>query len=323
MRVEKFVVRYIERKKCPACAAATEKATPLGRIQIENYLFNKHYVPAHPPGGGTGVVLCPECGLCYKDHVPEPADLSRLFESTIGGLWNDRYDYGSEIEVAERLFPGARPEVLDVGASTGEMLRSFTPFCSRLSALDVVKNPECEKYVKGEYITSWLEDKQLSWSGNPYDLVTLFDVVEHLYDAEKAFDNLRKLVRPGGYVLIETGDAESTLPRRYGVNNWWYLNRVEHHVAFTRDSLGKVAARFGFKVALFRKKRNKYVSTFSLLRVASVLAMSAAYSAWPAGYLKAMDAVFQRPVIQPRPLIEADHMLIALERDYQARANKY
>jgi SAM-dependent methyltransferase len=261
------------------------------------------------------VLLCPKCGLYYKDHVPEPTSLSRLFEYSLGEVWDNHYNYKSEVSIAQGLLPETRPGVLDVGSGNGQLLRSFSGFCSRLSALDVVKNPECEKYVNCEFITGWLEEEQLFWSGTPYDFVTMFDIIEHLYDVAKAFVNLGRLVRPGGYVLVETGDAEASLPERYGANNWWFLNRIEHHVAFTNKSLSNIAKMFGFTVILSMRKRHKNVSTFSAFRIAGLLLMSAAYRVYPAGYMKVMNLIFERPIIQPRNPLEDDHMFIILRRD--------
>ena len=312
--MKKFEIDYVKRQACPVCSFPADGATSVGEMQTENYLFKKYYIPSHAPSERTSVLYCCGCGVYYKDYVPEPVSLSRLFESSIGNVWNKSYDYNNEIQIAKALFPGIMPDVLDVGASNGELLRRFSPFCSRLSALDVVKNPECERYVTGEYITGWLEDESLRWSWQPYDLVTLFDVVEHLYHADKSFANLKKLVKQGGYVLVETGDAESFLPRRYGQNNWWYINRIEHHLAFTRASIEHIAAKFGFSVAFFQRKRHKYIDTLSASRIAAMLAMSFAYRTYPSGYLKLMRRVFRKPIVQPRNVIENDHLLIALKR---------
>lgn len=312
--MQRYQVQYIKREACPACGASVDNAKPLGKIRAKNYLFKKYYVPAHPPDGSTKVILCLKCGLNYKDCVPDPEDLSSIFESVIGEAWNKNYSYKSEIDLVRYLFQDMCPSVLDVGASNGELLRSFSPHCSQVSALDVVKNSECEKHVNGEYIIGWLEDNQLNWSGDSYDIVTLFDVLEHLYDARKAFKNLASLVKQGGYVLIETGDANSILPKRFGINKWWYLNRIEHHEAFTRESVVKIASEFGFNEFFFQRKKHKYVSSFSKLRLVRTKLISLAYHVWPEGYLHLMNVLFDRPIIQPRLLSDDDHMLIILKK---------
>ncbi len=176
--MNRFEVEYINREVCPTCSASKDSAKLVGAIQVADYSFNNYFVPAHGPLGRINVLLCPDCGVYYKDQVPHPASLSKLFESSVGEVWNNRYDYDYEIRLVRDLFPDTKPSILDVGASRGELLRSFSNFCSRLSALDVVKNNECEKYVTDEYITGWLEDETISWSGRPYDFVALFDVVE-------------------------------------------------------------------------------------------------------------------------------------------------
>lgn len=311
--MENFSIQYLRRYACPGCGYPTEIGNYVGDLQVDNYRFKQHIIPAHPHGKRVCVVLCPECGMFYKDYVPEPTDLSRLFGSVIGEVWNSLYDYQKEKELVRKFFSQSEPTLLDVGASNGELLKSFAPLCSKLSALDVVKNPTCQRYVNGEYITGWLESDNLPWSGEPYDFVTLFDVVEHLYDVRKAFGNLCQLLKPGGYILLETGDAESGLPRRHGANAWWYLTRIEHHEAFTKSALQKIASNQGFEVVYSERKRHKYLDTYSLLRSTQFLFKSVAYNLCPSGYLKLMRNILDKPIVQPRPLFWKDHMLIILK----------
>lgn len=316
--MENFTIRYTKQKKCPGCESSTKDSKCIGDIKSENYLFKEFCVPAHPPAERTSVILCAKCGLFYKDFVPAPEDLSKLFEALVGKAWNKTYSYEDEIKLVREFLGDSKFEILDIGASNGELLKGFSPYCSRLSALDVVKNSECEKHINGEYIIGWLEDEGLSWSRNPYDLVTVFDVVEHFYDVRKAFKALYGLVKPGGYVLIETGDAESALPRRHGVNAWWYLNRVEHHEAFTQRSLSKIAEEHGFDIVQSKKKSHKFLSKISLWKAAILLGMSVSYGLWPNGYMSIMGTLIRKPIIQPRPIFKKDHLLILLKKNVRS-----
>jgi len=43
-----------------------------------------------------------------------------------------------------------------------------------------------ERKVSGEYISGFVDSEDLLLSGEPYDVVTMFDVLEHLYSPELA-----------------------------------------------------------------------------------------------------------------------------------------
>jgi SAM-dependent methyltransferase len=150
-------------------------------------------------------------------------------------------------------------DLLDVGAAGGALLAAFAALGARgrRSALDVVRYPGIESHLAGEFIEGYLDDPLRAWSCQPYDLVTLFDVLEHLYDPRTAFENLRQLVKPGGRLLIETGNPGSEWPRRFGIGEWWYARLLEHHIFWSRRSLQRIAAEFGFTIVEWKEVRHK------------------------------------------------------------------
>jgi len=80
-----------------------------------------------------------------------------------------------------------------------------------------------------------------------YELVTAFEVVEHVPDQGALFDQLSALVAPGGVLLLSTllqpEDIEST-----GAG-WWYACPRNGHLAFhTLDSLALLLDARGFAV---------------------------------------------------------------------------
>lgn len=60
-----------------------------------------------------------------------------------------------------------------------------------------------------------------------YDIVSAFDLIEHLYNPSEWFEKCLSLVNPNGYLIIFTGNAQS-LSAKLTKNNWWYLKYPEH-----------------------------------------------------------------------------------------------
>lgn len=303
-------IKYIRRETCPQCHTKIlpgwrEKAE---KLKAEKYSFGEYRIPAHGVDP-TLVMVCLECGLVFKDHVPTTECLSELFSASIGKAWRINYDYSDELVLAKSYCKKPEAAILDIGSSNGYLPRKFTEFYSYVSALDVVPNPACEQYLTGEYILGLLDDPKLEWTGRLYDLVTVFDVVEHLYDVRQGMANLNRLLNIGGHAIVETGDVESAFHRRYGVESWWYLNLIEHHQAFSEGTLTLAAQRAGFRVILGRHKRHKSKSRLSWTGLLRRAAKSALYQASPLLY----RMISNDGGMPPSPF-ERDHLLVVLQK---------
>jgi SAM-dependent methyltransferase len=168
-------------------------------------------------------------------------------------------EFSRELATLRRLWGAPAMDLLDIGAAHGGLLAAHgaSGLAGRRSAFDVMRYAGIEQHLAGEFIEGFIDDPVSEWSREPYDAVTLFDVIEHLYRPQDAFENLRRLTRQGGLVFIETGNTESFWPRHYGVNWWWYARLLEHHIFWSRRALEYMAAAHGFRVVYWKEGRHK------------------------------------------------------------------
>lgn len=304
---------YVQLDRCPACGAKPAGDSIARPIALESYYWGAHRIPARSGSTRVGVRVCSCCGLRYKNLAAGSESLRSLFSDISETAWESRYSYARETRILRKYFPAQQVSVLEVGAGQGGFLRAVAPLACRLSALDIVRFAECEQLLRGEYIVGLLDSEHLQWSGEPYDFVAMFDVAEHLYDVRQGFENLHQLVRPGGVVLIETGNAQSTWPRRYGPENWWYLNLLEHHVAFDPESLRRAVRAAGFEVVSMEKKRHKERCVAPPLLVCKDLVKSLVYRLMPSNYARAM-ARLGFAEIQPMQPFARDHLQAVLRK---------
>jgi 2-polyprenyl-3-methyl-5-hydroxy-6-metoxy-1,4-benzoquinol methylase len=80
----------------------------------------------------------------------------------------------------------------------------------------------------------------------------LFDVVEHLSDPLAVFREARRIVKPGGWMILGTGNAGSFAARASG-NRWTYICLPEHLSFFTRRALRNGLAKVGFSQIHFQR----------------------------------------------------------------------
>ncbi|MCR5876928.1 class I SAM-dependent methyltransferase [Phenylobacterium sp. J367] len=208
-------MQWIELRACPACQEPA--SAKIGKLRAKYYSFGGSRRPM--PRGGVALHRCVTCGLVFKAVVPAPQELTDATSDAEGSLWGGNYDYADEIACLEALdLVGA--DILDVGAAGGEWLAAL-PAGGRRSALDIVRFNRLDTAGGGEFIEGFLDSSELMWSGRPYDVITAFDIFEHLYDPSAALGNCRSMLKPSGWLVIETGDADA-MRRRPG--DWPYLN---------------------------------------------------------------------------------------------------
>jgi SAM-dependent methyltransferase len=241
---------------CPACGS--NLAASATRLPDRHYVFGGQRVPF--PGGGIPLTCCGVCATHYKSVVPSPGFLAGLFRQYAEAKWTaPPCDFSRDVRLLRQLWGARSMDLLDIGAAGGGLLQAHAEsgLAGRRSAFDVMRYAGVERHLTGEFIEGFLDDPIAAWSGEPYDVVTLFDVVEHFYRPKDAFENLRRLTRPGGLVFLETGDAESYWPRRFGINEWWYVRLIEHHLFWSRRSLEFVAQAHGFRIVYWKRGRHK------------------------------------------------------------------
>ncbi len=91
--------------------------------------------------------------------------------------------------------------ILDVGCGTGTML-------TYLASYGKVEGVDIDEEAIGYCRERGLEDVRLGEAANlpfgdgSFDLVTALDVVEHLEDDVAAFREMKRVLRPGGHILV-------------------------------------------------------------------------------------------------------------------------
>jgi SAM-dependent methyltransferase len=113
-----------------------------------------------------------------------------------------------------------------------------------------------------------LSDRELGQHEGSFDVITMIEVIEHLVDPMSELRRLRRLLKPGGLLLILTGNAERA-PRDF--LSWAYV-RPEIHVSyFTPQALtiALTAADFA-AVPLQHASGWKEVIRFKMLKTLGV-----------------------------------------------------
>lgn len=183
---------------CPACGSKKLKSA----FEKEGFVY----------------VECTECDTLFNNPRPDSEGLGKFYgESPSTTYWvNEFFMPMAEIRrdkifkprakyIAEKFPELVNGRIADIGAGFGlfmEELRKLWP-CSQISAIE--PSVDMAKIIreKGfDVIQKMVEDVSVMEGG--FDLLTSFELFEHLYDPGLFLKKAYNLLRPGGYLYITT-----------------------------------------------------------------------------------------------------------------------
>ena len=305
--------RWWELDACPGCDGTA--AERLGRLPGDHYRFGGQHI-VHP-AGGVFLRRCRGCTLVYKGVVPSPSFFYRVMAEHAARVWAGRYSFRREARLLRDTLGRSDFDLLDVGAGGGGLLRALGGSGRRSVLGPIPADPARTGSITDEFIWGFPDAPTLTWGGRPYDAVTLFDVLEQLYTPLQAVTNVAAFVKPGGLLLIETGDVESAWPRRFGPQVWWYANLFEHHVLWSELALRNLFPADGFEVVGVTRKRHKLKAELGWSKLARDGLKAGLYRASPWVYRR-LSGGLGRSHLQPPDPLTHDHLQVLLRRRAEA-----
>lgn len=213
------------------------------------------------PENGRSLVQCQQCGLVYVSPRPDPQELYALYgesyfhnddSGTVGYTdyikdeANIRRTFQRRLKRVERFATPGR--LLDVGCAAGFFLSEAQARGWEPSGLDVsgfAANYTRDRFGIPAQQGSLLE---LDYPDASFDLVTMWDVIEHVPDPAAHLARIARLLPPGGHFALATPDVAS-LPAKFTGKRWvGYKLQEEHVYYFSAATLGAMLDQAGFDV---------------------------------------------------------------------------
>lgn len=163
-----------------------------------------------------------------------------------------------------KIFIGPQRSVklLEVGCATGEFLKA----CRRSFGWDVTgiePNRRWSDALNREgypVISSTLEDAEIPLG--QFDVVSLFNVLEHLWDPVCSLKRINRMLKAGGLVVAEIPDFDS-LSRKWFGKHWFMYHLPRHLSHFTETSLRGLMNECGFEKTAMVKQFRPTVNVLS------------------------------------------------------------
>ena len=207
---------------------------------------------------GLHVVRCPVCGQQFVWPVPSDTQLAAIYDQAYyqGSHRSVGFsDYNGLTGARERMFrrhlrrleryrrPG---RVLDVGCATGDFLKAAQRH--GWEAVGVDPSPAREHALAAglPIVGRTIDDADVDTQS--IDLVTFWDVLEHLQDPVQALRRAAALLVPDGIVAATVPNAGSAVAKISGRRWFGYKTAGEHLQFFTASTVRRAFQSAGFEV---------------------------------------------------------------------------
>ncbi len=141
--------------------------------------------------------------------------------------------------------------LLDVGANIGLFVKAAN--LAGFEAAGVELNDSCAAYGRArldlDIRTSSLEGA--AFPDDAFDAVTMFDVLEHVPNPGGFLDEARRILKPGGLLVVQCPNLNSLMADLLK-ENWNWLATPDHLYHFTPRALTRLLENRGFRVATLR-----------------------------------------------------------------------
>lgn len=209
------------------------------------------------------LLRCPACCLVWLDKPPKPAEMHMHYTDAYDRLISAAGENSPGRWRARNaaLAPHRRSGVLlDLGCSSGAFLQTLKGKGWDLFGIEM--SAESAKQAKARsganVFVGDILDAQ--FPRESFDVITCFDVFEHLYEPRKIMMKIAEWLKPGGIFYVLVPNIDSAEARIFG-SYWQGLELPRHLFHYSPESFRFLAESVGLHVVSVETRRNPTVGT--------------------------------------------------------------
>jgi len=136
--------------------------------------------------------------------------------------------------------------VLDIGSGYGYFRKALDDLNFKHDGIEISKFAvDATKQMYGFDTNIGIVSDYLNKFQNKFDIVSLFDVIEHISDTQKFLQDIYSLIKPGGFIIIKTPNIKCPEADVFGAH--YHSLKREHLVYFSNVGLIDSVTKIGFK----------------------------------------------------------------------------
>ena len=220
------------------------------------------------------ILQCDNCSFKFTDPKPDKKTISSYYKSdkyishsnSKKGILNNIYQIIRRYNVKKKYclvnkFSSGK-SILDIGCGTGDLLKYFKN--NNWNAFGIEPDVDARKIAKQKGIDVYTEEEISNFSENQFEVITLWHVLEHVYDVQKRIDEISHILCKNGILIVALPNYRSYDAKYYG--KYWAAWDVPRHLYhFDRETVSMLFKKNNFNLLSIKPMKfdSYYVSMLS------------------------------------------------------------
>ncbi|MCL1918694.1 MAG: class I SAM-dependent methyltransferase [Peptococcaceae bacterium] len=223
-----------QRRNCEVCGSNSfDKAASFSEVMHIN-TTTRYKIDAN-------IVVCKDCGFVFSDPCPTQESLEKYYKDSFSLFsGQDSYSIDSRMEVIKSFYSPSQSGFVEIG---GNDSRRFHLKLKQLfeHVISVEVNSACDTDIS-------TIDK-IQCAENSVDMAGLYFVLEHIPNLNETIENVSKILKIGGIMIIE---VPNIYEYPYDIAGFFLVEHVNH---FSPYSLAALASKYKFKLVFLSKSK--------------------------------------------------------------------
>src|SRR6202453_4389979 len=227
-----------EAKTCPTCNS--QVVAPFLMAPDRFHLRKEMY----------RLLRCGSCSGVWLDDPPAPAQMGEHYPEdyhraiVTAGEGSAAKRWKGQVKMISRHKSGGK--LLDIGCSSGGFLSTMKNPAWNLYGIEMEEST-AQRARAATAATAFVGDAvEAPFLPNSFDVITCFDVLEHVYSPRQFLTKVREWLKPGGIFYSMMPNIDSWEARLFGTH-WFGLELPRHLSHFSPRSLRYLMSELGFE----------------------------------------------------------------------------
>lgn len=249
-------------ESCVVCGSKEQKEF----LKVKDHMITKEEFT---------IVECKNCGFHFTNPIPEKEKIGDYYKSeeyishssSKKGVINFLYNIvrnktlKQKVKWVRNAVHGKR--LLDIGSGTGHFLRAAKD--NGFEGYGIEPDEDARTYAhKENHVRSCDQSELYNLEKNSVDVITMWHVLEHVYELKKDVDRMHEILSAGGKIFVAVPNMNSYDARFY--KQYWAAYDVPRHLYhFQQQDISKFFMDRGFELekVIPMKYDSFYVSMLS------------------------------------------------------------
>lgn len=227
---------------CTVCGSANVKPA----YKYNGYQLFRCNACSHLWIDGTASADASYDAMYYGASTQQP-DKHTGYADYLGTIDRRIKSFRNRMDQIERLI-GHRGDHLDFGCAVGACVKAAKD--TGWNSIGYEQSSWAAEYGRQTFgiqiVDGSMPSEEYFLSGS-FDVVTLWDVIEHVDEPRSVLDFVTRVLKPGGLLAMNTVNA-SSVGAQFAGRSWRHLEPPYHLQYFTRSSLRQLVVNSGFDI---------------------------------------------------------------------------